>query len=52
MKYDKIRRSWQFEKVYKEGSKYFDDLFVLYALPNNIGEVRICAAAAAEPEEE
>ncbi len=41
MKYNKIRRSWQFEKVYKEGSKYFDDIFVLYVLPNNLGEVRI-----------
>jgi len=41
MKYDKIRRGWQFEKVYKEGSKYSDDLFVLYALPNNTKEVRI-----------
>lgn len=41
MRYGKIRRSWQFEKVYKEGNKYFDDLFVLYALPNNTEEVRI-----------
>jgi len=41
MKYGKIKRGWQFEKVYKEGNKYFDDLFVLYALPNNIEEVRI-----------
>ncbi len=41
MKYGKIKKGWQFEKVYKEGSKFFDDLFVLYALPNDINEVRI-----------
>jgi ribonuclease P protein component len=41
MKYGKIQRGWQFEKVYKEGSKFYDDLFVLYALPNNINEARI-----------
>ena len=41
MKYEKLRRGWQFDKVYKEGYKYFDDLFVLYVLPNNVREVRI-----------
>jgi len=41
MKYEKLKKGWQFDKVYKEGYKYFDDLFVLYVLPNNIREVRI-----------
>ena len=41
MKYEKLRKGWQFDKVYKEGYKYFDDLFVLYVLSNNIREVRI-----------
>lgn len=41
MKYGKLRKSWQFDRVYKEGVKYFDDLFVIYILPNNIQETRI-----------
>ena len=41
MKYERLKRGWQFEKVYKEGYKYFDDLFVLYVLSNNTSEVRI-----------
>jgi ribonuclease P protein component len=41
MKYGKIKRSWQFRKIYKEGVKYFDNLFVLYVLPNNTQETRI-----------
>ena len=41
MKYGKLRRGWQFEKIYKEGNKYFDDLFVIYVLSNNTQEVRI-----------
>jgi len=41
MKYEKLKRGWQFGKVYKEGYKYFDDLFVLYILSNNTPEVRI-----------
>lgn len=41
MKYGKIKRTWQFRKIYKEGVKYFDNLFVLYVLPNNTQEIRI-----------
>jgi ribonuclease P protein component len=41
MKYERLKRGWQFEKVYKEGYKYFDELFVLYVLSNNTSEVRI-----------
>jgi ribonuclease P protein component len=41
MKYGKIKRSWQFRKIYKEGVKYFDNLFVLYVLPNNTQQTRI-----------
>ena len=41
MKYGKLKKSWQFQRVYKEGDKYFDYLFVLYVLPNNTRETRI-----------
>ena len=41
MRYGKLKRSWQFNKVYKEGDKYFSDLFILYVLPNNTQETRI-----------
>jgi len=41
MKYGKLKSSWQFNKVYKEGDKYSGDLFILYVLPNNTQETRI-----------
>ncbi len=41
MKYGKLKKSWQFSKIYKEGYKYFDNLFVLYISPNNTQETRI-----------
>ena len=41
MKYGKLKKSWQFQKVYKEGDRYFDNLFILYVLPNNTQETRI-----------
>jgi ribonuclease P protein component len=41
MKYGKLKRNWQFSKIYKEGDKYFDNLFVLYVLSNNTQETRI-----------
>lgn len=41
MAYSKLKRSWQFDKIYKEGNKYSDDLFVIYVLANNTREVGI-----------
>ena len=41
MKYGKLKKSWQFGKVYREGDKYFSNLFILYVLPNNTQEIRI-----------
>jgi len=41
MKYGKLKRSWQFERVYRDGNKYSDKLFVIYVLHNNTHEVRI-----------
>ena len=41
MKYGKLKKSWQFGRVYKEGDKYFSSLFILYVLPNNTHETRI-----------
>ena len=41
MKYGKLRKSWQFRKIYKEGDKYFSSLFVLYVLPNGTQEIRL-----------
>jgi len=41
MDYGKLKRNWQFERIYREGNKYSDDLFVLYVLPNNTQETRI-----------
>lgn len=41
MKYEKLRRSWQFEKVYKHGNKYISEPFIVYVLPNNNKSVRI-----------
>jgi ribonuclease P protein component len=41
MKYGKLKKSWQFSKIYKEGDRYFSDLFILYVLPNNTQETRI-----------
>jgi ribonuclease P protein component len=41
MKYGKLKKSWQFRKIYREGGKYLDNLFILYVLPNNTQETRI-----------
>ena len=41
MKYGKLKKSWQFRKIYNEGNKYFSKLFILYVLPNNTQEIRI-----------
>ncbi len=41
MKYERLKKSWQFSKVYKEGDKYFSNLFILYVLPNNTQEIRV-----------
>jgi len=41
MKYGKLKKSWQFRKVYKEGDKYYGNLFILYVLPNRTQETRI-----------
>ncbi len=41
MKYEKLKRSWQFEKVYKSGNKYIGEPFIVYVLPNNNKSVRI-----------
>ena len=41
MKYGKLKKSWQFRKIYKEGDRYFSNLFILYVLPNNTRENRI-----------
>jgi ribonuclease P protein component len=41
MKYGRLRKSWQFGRIYRRGNKYFDRLFVLYVLPNNTEETRI-----------
>jgi ribonuclease P protein component len=41
MKYEKLKKSWQFSKIYKEGEKYFSNLFILYVMPNNTQENRL-----------
>ena len=41
MKYGKLKKNWQFNKVYKEGDKYSGNLFILCVLPNNTQETRI-----------
>jgi len=41
MKFGRLKKSWQFNKIYKDGEKYFGDLFILYILPNNTNEIRI-----------
>ncbi len=41
MKHGRLRKSWQFRKIYKEGDKYFSNLFILYVLPNNTQEIRV-----------
>jgi len=41
MKYEKLKKSWQFRKVYKEGDKYYGNLFILYVLPNRTQEIRL-----------
>ncbi len=41
MKYGRLKKSWQFSKVYKEGNKYYSNLFILYVLPNNTQETRL-----------
>ncbi len=41
MKYEKLKRSWQFEKVYKNGNKYISEPFIIYVLPNGTENVRI-----------
>ena len=41
MKYERLKKSWQFRKVYNEGDKYFSRLFILHVLPNNTQEIRL-----------
>ena len=41
MKYGRLKKSWQFRKIYKEGDKYFSKLFILYVLPNDTQENRL-----------
>ncbi len=41
MKYERLKKSWQFRRIYNRGNKYFGDLFILYVLPNNTGETRL-----------
>ena len=41
MKYGRLKKSWQFGKIYREGDKYFSNLFILYVLPNNTQENRL-----------
>ncbi len=41
IKYGRLRKSWQFGRIYREGDKYFSNLFILYVLPNNTHEIRI-----------
>ena len=41
MKYGRLKKSWQFDKIYKTGDKYYSNLFILYVLPNNTQETRI-----------
>ncbi|MBD3183729.1 ribonuclease P protein component [Candidatus Poribacteria bacterium] len=41
MKYGKLKKTWQFSKVYQEGDKYYSNLFILYVLPNKICEIRV-----------
>ena len=41
MKYERLRKTWQFGRIYKSGDKYFGNLFILYVLPNNTKETRL-----------
>lgn len=41
MKYGRIKKSWEFSRIYKKGDKYFSNLFILYVLPNNTQENRL-----------
>ncbi len=41
MKYGRLKKSWQFRKIYREGDKYFSNLFILYVLPNDTQETRV-----------
>ena len=41
MKYGKLKKNWQFSRVYKAGDKYYGNLFILYVLPNGTQETRI-----------
>ena len=41
MKFGKLKRSWQFARIYKEGGRYSNDLFILYILPNGTQETRL-----------
>jgi len=41
MKFGRLKRSWQFAKIYKEGGRYSNELFTIYVLPNGIQETRL-----------
>lgn len=41
MKYDKLKKPWEFDRVYRDGNKWTNDLFMVCFLPNNDGKVRI-----------
>jgi ribonuclease P protein component len=41
MKYGKLKKSWQFGRVYKEGDRYYGNHFILCVLPNGSQETRI-----------
>ncbi|HEX30702.1 TPA: ribonuclease P protein component [Candidatus Poribacteria bacterium] len=41
MQFQTLRRRWQFERVYKEGKKFWNEVFVIYVLPNGLNENRL-----------
>lgn len=41
MKFGRLKKSWQFAKIYKEGGRYSNALFILYVSPNDIQETRL-----------
>lgn len=46
MAFEKLRKRWEFERVYSEGRKFVNDIFVIYIAPNDLGINRLGIAVS------
>ena len=46
MAFEKLRKRWEFERVYNEGRKFVNEVFVIYIAPNDLGINRLGIAVS------